>query len=257
MVSNVTLISMVAVILFSILLFVSAILITKKQVGIAVKPLILGSIGFIIITQVLEKLLHVVVITNFPNYADHPWLFGLYGGFAAGIFEELGRYILFIWLLRKYQDYKGGLSFGVGWGGIEAVVIALSTVVPFLIFATMMNAGTFDSMVGASLPIEQAATIKETLLNQGVSHYLWAIPERFFALFMQIAFTFLVLFGVTKKKFQYVLLAIVAHAAIDFPLAFYQTGYIKSLWMIELYIAFVGILSILMLKRLRRKLRVG
>jgi uncharacterized membrane protein YhfC len=257
MVSNATLISMVAVILFSILLFISAILITKKRVGIKVKPLILGSIGFIIITQVLEKLLHVVVITKFPNYAEHPWLFGIYGGLAAGIFEELGRYILFIWLLKKHQDYKGGLSFGVGWGGIEAVVIALSSVLPFLVFATMMNAGTFDSSIGASLPIEQAEMIKETLLNQGVSHYLWGIPERFFALFMQIAFTFLVLFGVIKKKFQYVLLAVVAHAAIDFPLAFYQTGYIKSIWMIELYIAFLGILSILIMKKLRRKLQVG
>ncbi|MGG7621155.1 YhfC family intramembrane metalloprotease [Bacillus coreaensis] len=256
MISNATILSMVAVIIFSILLFTNAILITKKQVGISLKPLIIGSIGFVIITQVLEKLLHVAAITNFPNYAEHPWLFGLYGGFAAGIFEEVGRYILFIWLLKKYQDYKGGLSFGVGWGGIEAVVIALSTVVPFLLFATMINAGTFDASIGASLPSDQAATIKETLLNQGVSHYLWGIPERFFALFMQIAFTLLVLLAVIKKKFQYVLLAIIAHAAIDFPLAFYQTGYIKSLWIIELYIAFIGVLSFFIIKRLR-KLLIG
>lgn len=254
MVSNATIISMVAVIIFSIILFVSAILITKKQVGISVKPLILGSIGFVIITQVLEKLLHVVVITQFPNYADHPWVFGLYGGFAAGIFEELGRYILFIWLLKKYQDYKGGLSFGVGWGGIEAVVIALSTVVPFLVFASMMNAGTFDTTIGASLPSDQAETIKETLLNQGISHYLWAIPERFFALFLQIAFSLFVLLAVVKKRFHYVLYAILIHAAFDFPLAFYQTGYIKHLWILELYIALVGVVSIFVIKKLKGKL---
>ncbi|WP_066052337.1 YhfC family intramembrane metalloprotease [Robertmurraya korlensis] len=256
MISNATILSMIAVIIFSIFLFVSAILITKKRVGLSLKPLLIGSVGFVIITQVLEKLLHVVVITGFPNYAEHPWAFGLYGGFAAGIFEELGRYFLFIWLLKKYQDFKGGLSFGVGWGGIEAVVIALSTVVPFILFATMINAGTFDSSIGASLPSDQAATIKETVLNQGVSHYLWGIPERFFALLMQIAFTLLVLLAVIKKKLLYVLLAIVAHAAIDFPVTFYQTGYIKSLWVIEMYLAFVGVLSILIIKRLR-KLLVG
>lgn len=120
MITNATIMSMISVIIFSFILFVSAILMTKKRVGLSFKPLLIGSIGFVIITQVLEKLLHVAVITSFPNYAEHPWLFGLYGGFAAGIFEELGRYLLFIWLLKKYQDFKGGLSFGVGWGGIDS-----------------------------------------------------------------------------------------------------------------------------------------
>lgn len=133
-------------------------------------------------------------------------------------------------------------------------MIAVSMVVPILIFATMINEGTFDSTIGASLPSDQAATIKETVLNQGVSYYLWGIPERFFALLMQIAFTLFVLLAVIKKKFQYVLLAIVAHAAIDFPLTFYQTGYIKSLWIIELYLAFVGALSFFIIKRVRKML---
>lgn len=60
-------------------------------------------IGFVVFSLLL---LHVIVITNFPNYAEHPWLFGLYGGMTAGIFEELGRFLLFTWLLKKYYDYR-------------------------------------------------------------------------------------------------------------------------------------------------------
>jgi uncharacterized membrane protein YhfC len=62
----------------------------------------------------------------------------LYGGLAAGSFEELGRFILFTWLLKKYRDYKSGISFGIGWGGIEAVLLTLTMVVPNIIFAFMI-----------------------------------------------------------------------------------------------------------------------
>lgn len=252
MVSTATLISMFVPVVFSFVLFAGLILFYKKKTGIYVKPIIIGSIGFIVITQILEKILHVVVLTNFPNYAEHPWLFGLYGGMAAGLFEELGRFLLFTWLLKKYHDYKGGISFGIGWGGIEAVVLMLTMLVPNIIFAFMINAGTFESSLGSSLPKEQLETVKESVLNNGVSYYLLGCVERFFAAFMQIAFSLLVLAGVVKKKFSYVVLAVLIHAAIDFPLAFYQTGHIKSLWMIEVYIAIVGILSLFFIKRARK-----
>lgn len=249
MVSTATLISMFVPVVFSFVLFAGLILFYKKKTGIYVKPIIIGSIGFIVITQILEKILHVVVLTNFPNYAEHPWLFGLYGGMAAGLFEELGRFLLFTWLLKKYHDYKGGISFGIGWGGIEAVVLMLTMLVPNIIFAFMINAGTFESSLGSSLPKEQLETVKESVLNNGVSYYLLGCVERFFAAFMQIAFSLLVLAGVVKKKFSYVVLAVLIHAAIDFPLAFYQTGHIKSLWIIEVHIAIVGILSLFFIKR--------
>ncbi|WP_035445107.1 YhfC family intramembrane metalloprotease [Bacillus sp. UNC41MFS5] len=249
MVSTATIISMFVPIVVSISLFVGLILVYRKKTGIAVKPVVIGAIGFVVITQILEKILHVVVITNFPNYADHPWLFGLYGGMAAGLFEELGRFLLFIWLLKKFHDYKGGISFGIGWGGIEAVLLVLMTVVPNMIFAFMINSGTFESSLAGSIPADQLAGMKESLLNQGVSFYLLGSLERFFAVFLQIAFSLLVLLAVVKKKFSYVIYAILVHAAIDFPLVFFQTGHLKNLWVIELYMAIIGLLSFVFIKK--------
>ena len=254
MISNGMIISMIFSVFFSFVLFAGLILFYKRQTGIYVKPLIIGSIGFIVFTQVLEKILHVIVITNFPNYADHPWLFGLYGGIAAGIFEEMGRFILFTWLLKKFHDYQGGLSFGIGWGGIEAVVLVLSMTLPNIIFAFMLNAGTFETALAAKLPSDQLVLIKDSLMSQNVYTYLLGCVERFFAAFLQIALSLLVMLAVVKKKFSYVIYAILIHAAIDFPLVFFQTGNIASLWMIEVYIAILGILSILYSKKVKKLL---
>lgn len=254
MVSNSTIISMFVPIVFTILLFIGLIMFYRKKTGIYTKSLIIGAVGFFVFTQVLEKVLHVVVLTNFPNYADHPWLFGLYGAFAAGIFEELGRFILFTWLLKKYLDYKGGISFGVGWGGIEAVLLPLMVLLPNIIFAFMINAGTFEASMADKLPADQIATLKDSLINAEVSGYLLACVERFFAVFIQIALSLLVLLGVVKKKFMYVIYAILIHAAIDFPLAFYQTGHIKSLWIIEAYLVVVGLLSFAFINKVRKSL---
>lgn len=254
MVSTATIISMFVPIVFSFLLFTGLILVYRKKTGIAVKPVVIGAIGFIVITQVLEKALHAVVVINFPNYADHPWLFGLYGGMAAGLFEELGRFLLFTWLLKKFHDYKGGISFGIGWGGIEAVVVVLMIVVPNIIFAYMINAGTFESSLAGQIPADQLAAMKESVLNQGISFYLLGCLERFFAVFLQIAFSLLVLIAVVKKKFTYVIYAIFIHAAIDFPLVFFQTGHLKNLLVIEIYVAIAGLLSFVFIKKARNML---
>ena len=253
-ISHATIVSMVVWIVFSFILFAGLILFFKRKTGISVKPLIVGAIGFIVITQVLEKALHLVVMTHFPEQMANPWFLGVYGGLAAGVFEEFGRYFLFIWLLKKYLDYRGGISFGVGWGGIEAVVITLMIAVPYMIFALMINAGTFEATLGTQLPADQLATLQETLLSQGPSFYLFMGVERFFAALLQIALSLFVLFAVVKRKFSYVIYAVFIHAVIDFPFAFWQAGYIANLWSVEIYLAVLGLLSLVFIKKARQLL---
>lgn len=245
-------ISMFVPVVFSFVLFIGLILFYRKRTGISLKPLIIGSIGFIVITQMLEKALHVVVVLNFPNYADHPWLFGLYGGMAAGVFEEVGRFLLFIWLLKKYREYKDGISFGIGWGGIEAIVLMLTVGLPNILFAFMINAGTFEITLGAQLSADELSTLKETILNQGITFYLLGSVERFFAVFIQIAFSLWVLYAAIKGKFVYVLYAVLVHAAIDFPLVFFQTGHFMNIWVIEGYVAAIGVISFFVIRRMKR-----
>jgi uncharacterized membrane protein YhfC len=255
MVSNGTIAAMIFPIVFSFALFAGLILFYRKRTGVAAKPVIIGAIGFVVITQVLEKVLHLVVITAFPNYADYPVLFGLYGGMAAGTFEELGRFLLFTWLLKKYHDYKGGISFGIGWGGIEAVVLMLMLMGTNIMYAVLINSGTFESTLGAKLSPDQIASIKDTVLSQGASYYFLAAVERFFAAFLQIAFSLWVLIGVVKKKFSYVIYALFIHAAFDFPIVFWQTGTFTNMWLLELYVAIGGIIAFVLIKKARPHLQ--
>ena len=252
MISNTTIICMFVSILFSFLLFGGLIAFYRKKGGVHVKPLILGSVGFIFFSQLLEKALHVVVLSHFPHYADHPVWFGLYGGFAAGIFEESGRFILFTWLLKKYHDYQSGISLGIGWGGAEAVLLTLSVVLPNLIFAFMINSGTLELKLGSQVSAEAIRSLKEGVLSHGASYYLLGCVERFFAIFIQIFLSVFVLLGVVKKKSIYLLYAVIIHAAIDFPIVFFQTGKFTQIWIIELYIAVIGCLAIFFANRLKK-----
>ena len=236
-------------VIFSFLLFWGLIVFYRKRTGVETKPLLIGALGFFVFTQVLEKVMHVIVLTYFTNYAEHPILFGLYGGFAAGLFEELGRFIMFTWLLKKYRDFKSGVSFGIGWGGIEAILLTLMMIVPNIVFAFLINAGTLESSLKGQLPTEMIQSLKDGVLSHGASYYLLGCVERFFAVFMQIFFSVLVLLGITKKRFSYVLFAVLIHAMIDFPLTFYQTGHIKELWMVEVYVAIIGFISFVMIQK--------
>jgi uncharacterized membrane protein YhfC len=239
-------------ILFSFLLFGGLIVFYRKKGGVSVKPLLLGSVGFIFFSQLLEKALHAIVLLHFPHYMDHPVWFGLYGGFTAGIFEEVGRFILFTWLLKKYRDYQSGISFGIGWGGAEAVLLTLAVVLPNLIFAFMINSGTFEAKLGSQVSAEAIRTLKEGVLSHGASYYFFGCAERFFSIFIQLFLSVFVLLGVVKRKSIYLLYAVLIHAAVDFPLVFFQTGHFTLLWVIEVYVAIIGCLSIFFLNRLKR-----
>lgn len=236
-------------ILFSFILFISLTVFFRKKINISFKPLIFGALGFVIFTQILEKIPHTIVVLNFPEYAKHPWLFGLYGGLTAGIFEEFGRYFLFKKILKKYRDYKDGIAFGIGWGGIEAVLLTLMIVVPNIIFAFMINTGTFDAQMTGKVPPETLSAMKDGVLNHTASFYIWGAVERLFAIFIQIAFSLFILFAVKNQKVSYVFYAVLFHAVIDFPVVFIQTGYIDHMWMVELYLAFISILSIVFIQK--------
>ena len=70
---------------------------------------LIGAGTFILFAFVLENLFHaLVLLVLFPNaetvIRGNIWLYGLYGGLAAGLFEETGRLLAFRFVLRRRQD---------------------------------------------------------------------------------------------------------------------------------------------------------
>lgn len=123
---------------------------------------------------------------------------------------------------------------------------------PNIIFAFMINKGLFATMLAGQMSSEQLNILKETVLNQSEISSLLGMAERFFAIFMQIFFSLFVLLAVVKKKFSYVTYAILIHAVIDFSLVFFQTGYMTNIWIVEGYLASIGVVSMVLTKRMKK-----
>ena len=173
---------------------------------------LIGAGIFILFAFVLENLFHaLVLLVLFPNtetvIRGNIWLYGFYGGLAAGLFEETGRLLAFRFALRRRQDRITSLAYGIGHGGIEAFLTAGLTMVNNLILGlTYANVET--------LPPEIAPLV-ETLLTTPADMFLWSGFERLYAVAAHMALSVLVFASVrTNRRWLYPA-AILIHAGIN------------------------------------------
>lgn len=224
----------------------------KRKEKISLKPFFVGMIVFFVFTQILEKALHMVVLGN--NLITNPILFSIYGAFAAGIFEEVGRFIAFKTVLKKNHDWKDGIAYGIGHGGIEAILIGAVANIQCLIYSNMINSGSFDTALSSKVPAAQASQLKqlkEVLIQTSSSNYIIGFGERIFAFGIQMALTMVVLYAIRNRKNIYLFIAILLHALVDFPAALYQAK-IVNLFFAEGMIVVYFILAIIFLVRTKK-----
>ncbi|PKG23375.1 hypothetical protein CWS01_12215 [Niallia nealsonii] len=123
----------------------------------------MGVLIFFVSSQVLEKILHIAVLAPTGTqlkWSANPYLFALYGGLAAGIFEEIGRFFAFKLLLKKNHQYRDGLSYGLGHDGIEAILIRGVSALSSIILYSMVQSGALSNVGGSQIPKEQLAAIQ-------------------------------------------------------------------------------------------------
>ena len=70
------------------------------------RDFLVGAGTFFLFAMVLESLVHQVVLTGPLGSAiqGNIWIFGLYSGLMAGLFEEVGRFTAFKLVLRRRRD---------------------------------------------------------------------------------------------------------------------------------------------------------
>ena len=126
--------------------------------------------------------------------------------------------------MKKKPEWKHGVAYGIGHGGIEAILLVALYLVNLIIYSILINTGNFDAMV-AALPQAQADALnitKNSLITAEWWNYTLVGIERLCTMAIQIALSILVLYSVVKKKYFFYLLAVLLHAAIDFPAVFAQ-----------------------------------
>lgn len=235
MVSTATMVGMVLQIIFALLLPIGMFLYFHKRERLSFKPLIAGMVVFVLFAQILEKLLHVYMLQLNPvtvKWLSNPWLFAVYGALAAGLFEEIGRYVAFRTLLRRADQRKDGISYGIGHGGIETILLGALFAIQSLAFAVMLNNGTLEPMLASKAPPEAIAQIKAQLTQTPFYLFLLVLWERGVALLLQIALSLIVFHSVRSRRALFLLYAILLHAAINFFPALYQAK-VVSIWVAE------------------------
>ncbi|WLR43272.1 YhfC family intramembrane metalloprotease [Bacillus carboniphilus] len=227
----------------SVLLLVLIILLIWKKKWLSWKSVGMGILIFIVFALVLEQLLHIFLIdrdSGLLKFSNNPYLFVLYGCLAAGIFEEVGRYVGFRFLLRKNREFGDGLSYGLGHGGIEVIVVTFLSLISLVIISTFINQGMFDALFSESLTADQLNDVKDQYLNMEWFMPLISFLERIPALALHLSLSLLVLLSVKRKKKSFLLLAIGFHAIFNFFPGLYQAD-IVPLWFTEVIIWIFGI----------------
>lgn len=251
MVSSISLAFLVLQVLMTISVPVLLFLWLRRRQQAGLRPVVVGAVVFFVFSQVLEKGLHYYVFTVNPETTQllkNPYIYATYGGLAAGVFEEIGRYLGFTLLLKGYLAWRDGVAFGLGHGGLEAVLFGTLAGIQNLVFATLINQGTLEPSLGTKIPPEILAAIKTSMLATPPYMFLFAGFERLAALCLQIALSVMVLYSVKSRQLAWLIYAIAIHAVVDFPVALWQMLKFDSA-VIELMLLGVAALSVVFIKK--------
>ena len=208
MIPTATMAAMAAVLLLTVVLPIGVILFLRKHGG-SWGAFFTGAGTFVLFALILEPVLHNLVLGSAAGAAiqENILLYGLYGGLAAGVFEETGRLMAFRFVLKKQGKRITALSYGIGHGGIEAFLLVGLTMAANLALA--LSAGN------AALPTEAAAAV-ETLASTPAAMFLWSGLDRISAIALHMANSVLVFASLRAGKRWLFPAAILAHGAVNF-----------------------------------------
>jgi uncharacterized membrane protein YhfC len=171
-------------------------------------------------------------------------------GLLAGIFEEMARYILFKFFLKKTRTWQEGILVGAGHGGVEAIILGVIGALTLVNMLVMRNA----DLTAMGIPVDQLA-----LAQQQVNAF-WASPayagllglaERIFAVCLHLSLSVMVLYSIAYKKPVWFWLAMLWHAFVD-AASVYLMPLIGGL-AVEGVIALMALVSLLIIFGLRSR----
>lgn len=192
----------------------------KKRTGGSIKPMLVGAATFVIFAQVLEALCHVLFLQVLPTAAiinSNFVLYAAYGGAMAGIFEECGRLVAFAFVLKKYREKTDAISYGIGHGGIECIMVLGVNMLVYAIVSIAANGGTSADVLAAQFGgIDGLNTALQTAAGVNVLNLVLAVVERICAIALHICLSMFVFSAVKNKKDINFFIAVLIHFLFDF-----------------------------------------
>lgn len=205
-------VSSLMIVVFAVLpVIASIILLARKKLDI--KAFLLGVASFLV-SQIILRIPILNVLTSVsPEFAAFsaslPGII-LIGGFTAGLFEESAR-LGGGAILRNKLNVKTLLSFGLGHGLCEVVMLNGLTGLSMLTMAMLEKSGTLKAQLEAAGQTEMYMTALSSLSQLTYPIFAYGVMERISAVLMHIFMTALVMYGVKTKKYWFYALSIGVH----------------------------------------------
>ena len=196
--------------------------------------ILFGACTFLVFVLILEKPIQNIIIS--PNHAlgafiaSKPLLWAFIVGLFPGVFEETGRLVAFKTVLKNRTNKETGISHGIGHGCFEVILLLGLTFFNNIIYAVMINTGTFVAVVEqvkavAPEQVDQLKVVADQLAAYSFGSLAIAAAERFFSVLFHVGASMLVFFACRdKKRFWLYPLAVALHTAMDFVAGLYVEG---------------------------------
>ena len=201
-------------------------------------PFWVGIMVFIAFSRMLEMIPHSLFLLSSNPVSKaingNVVLYVIYAATVAALFEETGRYLAFRFVLTKHPNKETAVTYGIGHGGIECVLVLGVTYIQYYAYGQLINSGSMDKMLSAYKDSSQSVDALNQLITniKGVTKMTCSMAdlERISAMMVQIALSILVFQAVyvAGKKYMY-WVAVALHFLMDVPAALYQKGVLKLL----------------------------
>lgn len=253
MVGTASILAMIITVIICFGLPIGLVIYFNKKEHIALVAVAVGALVFLV-TQIFTRIPLLSYLSSFDWYrqmAENIFSIAIFLSLTAGLFEEFGRYFGFKLFLKNHLSWKNGIAYGIGHGGIEAIILIGFAYVNNLVYSFLINSGQFAEIIAPQIGPEMAAYIQSQLIEVPAYMFLVAGLERVFTIVVHIALSLVVLLAVTKGRAIYLLYAILLHAAVNLP-AVLIPGLGYNILYAEFYLLILTVIGCVFIRRSRK-----
>jgi len=204
---------------FMILYPIIVAIIMRRRLGVAWRYFGYGALIFFLF-QIISRVPIVAIVGQVlaPQLKSSQgllWIWLIVLAATAALFEEIGRYIGYRWLMkREEKTWNKAVMYGLGHGGLESMVVISGRALVSLVNILVLSTGKLAALPTAQHA--QALQLLATVNAQPVWYPLLALWERLWTVPMHIALSVIVLQVFRRGQMRWLWLAMLAHFLIDF-----------------------------------------
>ena len=215
----ISIVFMFITLIISIGLPVALCVLFRKKLHGKLLPVLIGAVTFVLFALVLESGAHRLILSSAVGGAiqGSTVLLALYGGIMVALFEEGGRFIAMKLGMKKTLSRENALMYGVGHGGIEAVVIVGLSYISNIAASFMINSGSLTAALSALDAAAAEAAVQQVSALWTTEPYLFLMSgvERLSAIALHLGMSYLVYRAVKYGEKRFFFISFGVHFAVD------------------------------------------